>query len=309
MSLINSMLMKLEKKIGNPKRRILNPPTDTSSIDPVSKFNSKMNTNQEDLISTTEAGDPPFFGSDSEFSYAVKINGIDNKFPTMSFGRALPYIRQAKEFEKSAKSDEVNAKGKSTLAAVKSWVKDNKPSEFFAKWRKDSKFYKDDGVTIYYKLGSTTESKSKKTEAGKLIITPDQLDALKAAYKDAPSSIVPGTPNYMKVMALLNVFDLNSVKKIALANIPTLSKLAKELVGDKTEAAELLKTGLDTDMHDHDHEFYLGDDRTQTGGDGHDHAMIYHNGKPVKTGPAPDDGHIHEIDNSKTESIFKKKNK
>ena len=139
------------------------------------------------------------------------------------------------------------------------------------------------------------DKKSKKTEAGKLIITLDQLEALKAAYKDAPSSIVPGTPNYMKVMALLNVFDLNSVKKIALANIPTLSKLAKELIGDKKES-ELLKTGLDTDMHDHDHEFYLGDDRTQAGGgDGHDHAMIYHNGKPTGTGPAPDDGHIHEV--------------
>lgn len=137
-------------------------------------------------------------------------------------------------------------------------------------------------------------SKVNKTEAGKLIITPDQLEKLKAAYADAPASLSPGTPNYQKVMALFDLFDIASIKKISLANIPTLSKIAKELIGDKTESA-LLKTGLDNDMQDHDHEFYLGDDRTQTGGDGHDHAMIYHNGTPIKTGPAPDDGHIHEM--------------
>ena len=31
------------------------------------------------------------------------------------------------------------------------WVKENKPSEFFASWEKDSSSYKDDSVEIFFK--------------------------------------------------------------------------------------------------------------------------------------------------------------
>lgn len=94
----------------------------------------------------------PSFGTDSEFAYAVKIDGLDtNEFYKQSFGRALSDMKKAREFTQTAKTDHVNAKGKATLAAVKAWVSANKPKEFYAKWQKDSSHYKDDSVEIYYK--------------------------------------------------------------------------------------------------------------------------------------------------------------
>ena len=36
------------------------------------------------------------------------------------------------------------------MTAVKEWVKENKPSEFYALWEKESSFYKDDSVEIFF---------------------------------------------------------------------------------------------------------------------------------------------------------------
>lgn len=108
----------------------------------------------EIIVSLDEAvKDKPYFGlNDSgKTNYAVKINGIENDFPTMPFGRQIEYLKKVREFKDSAKKGTVGAKGKATMPAVKSWVKENNPSEFYATWQKDSSSYKDDSVTIYFK--------------------------------------------------------------------------------------------------------------------------------------------------------------
>jgi len=102
--------------------------------------------------SLTEAKGPkPSFGNAEGDSYAVLVSGLDsNDFYKQPFGRQLGDLRKIQEFMKTAKKGYVGAKGKSTMASVKLWVKENKPSQFYAKWKSDSSSYKDDSVEIYY---------------------------------------------------------------------------------------------------------------------------------------------------------------
>ena len=95
----------------------------------------------------------PYFGLNDtkKKNYAVQINGIENDFPSKPFGQQIDAMKKIKEFKTNAKSTRVDAKGKATMAAVKEWVKENKPSEFFASWEKDSSSYKDDSVEIFFK--------------------------------------------------------------------------------------------------------------------------------------------------------------
>ncbi len=60
-------------------------------------------------------------------------------------------MKKLKEFKTNSKSTRIDAKGKATMTVVKEWVKENKPSEFFASWEKDSSSYKDDSVEIFFK--------------------------------------------------------------------------------------------------------------------------------------------------------------
>jgi hypothetical protein len=94
--------------------------------------------------------DKPAFGSSDGFSYAVSLNGVDNEFFKQPFGRQLDAMKKVKEFTANAKKGYVGAKGKSTLASVKEWVKLNQPTQFYAKWKSDSSSYKDDSVEIHY---------------------------------------------------------------------------------------------------------------------------------------------------------------
>lgn len=94
--------------------------------------------------------DKPSFGSSDGFSYAVNLNGVDNEFLNQPFGRQLDAMQKVKEFTSKAKKGYAGAKGKSTLAAVKDWVKLNQPTQFYAKWKSDSRFYKNDSVEIFY---------------------------------------------------------------------------------------------------------------------------------------------------------------
>ena len=97
-------------------------------------------------------GKKPAFGTSDGFSYAVNIPTLDsNEFLKMPFGRQLDDSRKVGEWKKTAKKAYVGAKGKGTLPSVKKWVKENKPSEFYAKWKMDSSNYKDDSVEIFYK--------------------------------------------------------------------------------------------------------------------------------------------------------------
>jgi len=96
-------------------------------------------------------GNRPSFGNAGGDSYAVQVDGLDsNEFYKQSFGRQLSDLRKVQEFKKTAKTGYVDAKGKSTMASVKMWVKDVKPSQFYAKWQSDASMYKDDSVEIYY---------------------------------------------------------------------------------------------------------------------------------------------------------------
>jgi len=92
------------------------------------------------------------FGSVGGFNYAVSIDSLDsNEFYKKIFGQQLSDLRRVQDFCKEAKSDHVGSKGKATMASVKRWVKEVKPSEFYARWQKDSANYKDDCVEIFYK--------------------------------------------------------------------------------------------------------------------------------------------------------------
>lgn len=75
----------------------------------------------------------PAFGGNRDFNYAVKINGLNAQdFWTLSSPDKLSSSKKAREFTKKADWHVVDAKGKSTMKAVKDWVKKNKPSEFYA---------------------------------------------------------------------------------------------------------------------------------------------------------------------------------
>lgn len=92
-----------------------------------------------------------FIGKSEGFNYVVKVNGIDNSFPTKIFGHTLEDRRKLAEWKKDAMTHWVGAKHKATLAAVKKWIKEAQPSEYYTSWRMDSPFYKDDCVEVFYK--------------------------------------------------------------------------------------------------------------------------------------------------------------
>lgn len=108
---------------------------------------SSSDENDEDEEDDLKEG----FGADSKFSYAVEVSGVAKDFFKQPFGRQIDDMKKLKEFMSSAKKTHVGAKGKSTMAAVKAWVKEAKPSQYYAKWQSDSANYKDDSVEVYYK--------------------------------------------------------------------------------------------------------------------------------------------------------------
>ena len=95
----------------------------------------------------------PYFGLNDtkKKNYAVQINGLENDFPSKPFGQQIDSMKKLKEFKQSAKSTRVDAKNKATMTAIKEWIKENNPSEFFASWEKDTSSYKDDSVEIFFK--------------------------------------------------------------------------------------------------------------------------------------------------------------
>lgn len=105
----------------------------------------------EKYLDEAKKANTPAFGSSEGRNYAVKIDGIPNDFFKLPYGRQLDYRKELKKFQQTAKKSYVDAKGKPTMKSVKDWVKKHKPSEFYAKWRKDSKTSKDDNVEILYK--------------------------------------------------------------------------------------------------------------------------------------------------------------
>lgn len=98
-----------------------------------------------------ESKTKPSYGNSEGMSYAVKIDDVPNDFFKLPFGRKIEYLRIIDSFKNNAKSTHIDAKGKNTMTALKNWVKMVKPKQFYAKWKKDTKMYKDDVVKIYYK--------------------------------------------------------------------------------------------------------------------------------------------------------------
>lgn len=83
-------------------------------------------------------------------NYAIKVDGVDARFYQRPFGRQLEDQAKIAAFKAKAKTYHVGAKGRATKAAVKEWLKDKKPSQYYAKWGADSPYYKDDSVEVFY---------------------------------------------------------------------------------------------------------------------------------------------------------------
>lgn len=94
------------------------------------------------------------FGSTENRNYVVKVDVLDsNDYWKKSFGQSLSDAKKVRDWLQSEgmKVFSIDAKGKPTMSSVKTWIKDNNPKEYYAVWRKDSDYYKDDSVDIYYK--------------------------------------------------------------------------------------------------------------------------------------------------------------
>ncbi len=100
-------------------------------------------------ITKLEAKENSFIGKIEKFNYAIKIDGVQLS-SSSNFGDFVNANRGISGFKKSAKSTRINSKGKATLSSVKAWIKEYKPSSYYAKWVPDSSSYKDDSVEIFY---------------------------------------------------------------------------------------------------------------------------------------------------------------
>ena len=95
---------------------------------------------------------------------------------------------------------------------------------------------------------------------------------------------------------LVNHPSIDDIDPVSIADTDTPSEFDKEIKKRMKGEASMMKT-KPADMggsKSHTHEFKMGEKRTTTD-EGHDHEIVYSDGKPVKTGPAPDDGHVHEL--------------
>ena len=93
------------------------------------------------------------YGTVDGRTYAFRVDGVDGReFFGLPFGRRLEAMRKLIEFQdETAKHVEyVGTKRKKILPAVKEWVKDVQPSQFFAIWTSETDFYHDDSVKISY---------------------------------------------------------------------------------------------------------------------------------------------------------------
>ena len=89
-----------------------------------------------------------YYGTVEGVSYAFRVNGVDGaEFFGLPFGRRMEAINRLMAFQYRAKHvgySEVSQK------AVKEWVKDVQPSQFFAFWRSSGRFCHDDYIEIFY---------------------------------------------------------------------------------------------------------------------------------------------------------------
>ena len=98
---------------------------------------------------------PKFIGEAGEagnyYYWAIKVAGVDPRFPMKSFGRQLEDYEKLKEWKKSAKQDYISTKsrkGQKPKTELRRWLESVKPSEFYVKWDLG---VDDDTRLIYYK--------------------------------------------------------------------------------------------------------------------------------------------------------------
>ena len=82
-------------------------------------------------------------------SVVSKFEAFSAEQWSQNLGYQIAHQDDFKAFKQNAKLVVIGSKGKATFAAVKKWVKENNPKEYFAKWRCDSPLHKDDCVDIY----------------------------------------------------------------------------------------------------------------------------------------------------------------
>ena len=97
-----------------------------------------------------------YYGTVEGVSYAFRVDGVDGgEFFGLPFGRRMEATNRLMAFQYRAKHvgySEVSQK------AVKEWVKDVQPSQFFAFWRSSGRFYHDDYIEIFYTKQEEEES-------------------------------------------------------------------------------------------------------------------------------------------------------
>jgi hypothetical protein len=111
----------------------------------------------EEYLKEMNNDNEPTFSSDDKFYYAYKVKGLkpyfelgDNKTKTEGRIKANHFMTTTKSYE----FVDPEGKGEKSLNAIKKWVKEFKPKEFYATWQKNSmgNFDEiDDGIKVYYK--------------------------------------------------------------------------------------------------------------------------------------------------------------
>jgi len=83
------------------------------------------------------------------FSVVAKFDDFSAEQFSNNFGYQITHREDFKSFKQQAKLVTIGSKSKPTFATVKKWLSENKPKQYFAKWRGDSALYKDDCVEMY----------------------------------------------------------------------------------------------------------------------------------------------------------------
>jgi len=90
-----------------------------------------------------------FYGTVGERSYAFRVDGVDGaEFFGLHFVRRIPAFEKLIKFEAETAKHVAYVKG--SQKAVREWVREKKPSQFFAWWISETDFYKDDSIKICY---------------------------------------------------------------------------------------------------------------------------------------------------------------
>ena len=79
-------------------------------------------------------------GEDPRRSFSIELRDLLKEF------QDNPSLFQ----DETEKHEYIRTKRRKILPAVKEWVKDTKPSQFFAVWNSETDFYHTDSVEIFY---------------------------------------------------------------------------------------------------------------------------------------------------------------